>query len=149
MVCNPKISGMKNIKIVALFIFTICLSSCLNDDDAGINFSYELVPIEEVSIPDQFIRGETYEITVSYFRPSDCHSFSGFDYDRLSNERTVSVVNVVVNDRICENLEQTDLVNVSFNFLVGFEDSYVFRFWQGRNDQGENQFLVMEIPVVE
>ncbi|WP_378180591.1 hypothetical protein [Aquimarina sp. SS2-1] len=140
---------MKKIQIIALIILTCCLSSCLNDDNDGIIFSYELVPIEEVDIPDQFIRGETYEITVSYFRPSDCHSFSGFDYDRLANERTVSVVNVVVNDRECEDLAQTDLIDASLNFLVGIEESYVFRFWQGRNDQGENQFLIREVPVVD
>ncbi len=132
-----------------MIILSCCLTSCLDDDDAGINFFYELVPIQEVDIPDQFTRGEDYEITVSYFRPSDCHSFSGFDYNRLSNERTVSIVNVVVNDRVCENLEETDLIEVSLNFLVGFEDSYIFRFWQGRNDQGENQFLTIEVPVVE
>ncbi|MHA7055611.1 hypothetical protein ACWGOQ_0000210 [Aquimarina sp. M1] len=140
---------MKKITIIALIILSNCLTSCLNDDDTGINFSYELVPIEQVDIPDQFIRGETYEITVSYFRPSDCHSFSGFDYDRLSNERTVSVVNVVVNDRQCEDLEETDLIDASLNFLVGFEDSYIFRFWQGRNDQGENEFLIREVPVID
>jgi len=140
---------MKKIKIIALIILTSCLTGCFNDDDSGINFFYELVPVEQVSIPDQFTRGETYEITVSYFRPTDCHSFSGFDYDRLSNERTVSVVNVVVNDRVCEDLTETDLIDASLNFFVGIEDSYIFRFWQGRNDQGENQFLIIEVPVVE
>ncbi|WP_299258810.1 hypothetical protein [uncultured Aquimarina sp.] len=139
---------MKRIRIIALIIFSSCLTGCLNDDN-GIIFSYERVPIEEVDIADQFTRGETYDITVSYFRPSDCHSFSGFDYDRLSNERTVSVVNVVVNDRVCDDLEETDLIDASINFFVGSEDSYVFRFWQGRNDQGENQFLIIEVPVVE
>ncbi|MBW1294076.1 hypothetical protein [Aquimarina litoralis] len=140
---------MKRIKIIALIILTSCLSSCLSDDDSGISFSYELVPIEQIDIPEQFTRGQTYEITVSYFRPSDCHSFSGFDYDRVSNERTVSVVNVLVNDRECEDLAETDLIDASINFLVGFENSYVFRFWQGRDAQGENQFLVREIPVVD
>ncbi|WP_299433645.1 hypothetical protein [uncultured Aquimarina sp.] len=140
---------MKKIKIIALIILIGCMTSCLNDDDSGINFFYELVPVEQVAIPDQFTRGETYEITVSYFRPTDCHAFSGFDYDRLSNERTVSVVNVVVNDRTCEDLAETDLIDASLNFIVGTEDSYIFRFWQGRNDQGENQFLIIEVPVVE
>jgi len=140
---------MRKIKIVLLIILTSCLASCLNDDDAGINFSFELVPIEQVEIPEQFTRGEIFEITVSYFRPSDCHSFRGFDYDRVSNERTASVVNVVIQDRTCQDLAETDLTEASFNFLVGNEASYVFRFWQGRNDQGENQFLIREIPVVE
>jgi len=141
---------MKKIKIIALILLTSCLTSCLTSDDSGINFSYELVPIEEVDIPDIFIRGETYKIKVSYFRPSNCHSFSGFDYDRLSNERTIAVVNVVVNNDLnCEILENTNLIDSSINFIVGSEDSYVFRFWQGRDTQGENQFLTIEVPVVE
>ncbi|WP_299244741.1 hypothetical protein [uncultured Aquimarina sp.] len=139
---------MKRIGIILLIIFSGCLTGCLNDDD-GIIFSYERIPIEQVDIPGQFTRGETYKITVFYFRPSDCHSFSGFDYDRLSNERTVSVLNVVVQDRMCEDLEETDLIDTSINFFVGSEDSYIFRFWQGVNDQGENDFLIIEVPVVE
>ncbi|KAA1247653.1 hypothetical protein [Aquimarina sp. RZ0] len=139
---------MKKAKIIIMIILSACLHSCLDDDDR-INFFYEAVPIEEVDIPDQFTRGEVFKITVSYFRPSDCHSFGGFDYDRVSNERTVAVVNVVFDDRVCQDLEQNDMVETSLNFLVGSEDSYIFRFWQGRDDQGENQFLTIEVPVVE
>ncbi|MDY8137172.1 hypothetical protein [Aquimarina sp. 2201CG5-10] len=140
---------MKEIKIFLIIAITFCFTGCSLDDDERTSFFYELVPIEAVNIPDEFERGRTYQITTSYFRPSTCHSFSGFDYDRLSNERTVSVVNVVFEDRPCDNLDQTDTIDVSFDFFVGNEDSYVFRFWQGRNDQGENQFLTIEVPVVQ
>ena len=140
---------MKRIWILIIIILSSSLTSCLKDDDININFSFDLVPIEQVSIPDQFVRGDIFEISVSYFRPTDCHSQRGFDFDRISNERTVSVVNTVINRTVCEDLGETDLVDASFNFFVGSEDSYVFRFWQGRNDQGENEFLIIEVPVVE
>ncbi|MBQ4822088.1 hypothetical protein J8M14_18580 [Aquimarina sp. MMG016] len=136
-------------KIILALLITICFSGCSLDDDSDINFTYQLVPVESVDIPDQFTRGETVKITTSYFRPSTCHSFSGYEYDRLGNERTVAVVNVVVETGSCEDLGQTELVEASLNFFVGSEDSYVFRFWQGRNDQGENQFLTIEVPVVQ
>ncbi len=139
---------MKKYVIFILLIATTIMTGCLQDDD-DILFSYERVPIEEVDIPDEFTRGQTTEITVSYFRPTDCHSFSGFDYDRLSNERTVSVVNVFIEKASCQELQQADMIEQSFRFIVGSEDSYVFRFWQGRDDQGENQFLIVEVPVVE
>lgn len=139
---------MKRILIITMVVLSICLTSCLNDDD-GVRFSYELAPVEQVDIPDEFKRGETFKITVSYYRPSDCHSFSGFDYDILGNERTVSIVNVVLENEDCEDLKKTDLIDNSFNFIVGTENSYVFRFWQGRDDQGKNQYLRKEVPVVE
>lgn len=141
---------MRKVKIILTFFLATIFSGCLNDDD-NIPFFYDGVAIEEVTIPDQFTRGETYEITVSYFRPSTCHSFSGFDYDGFGNERTVAVINVVINDdtTTCEDLQNTDLKEESFTFFVGGEDSYVFRFWQGRDDQGNNQFLTIEVPVME
>ncbi len=142
---NPK--KMRRIKIVLTFLLVVILTGC-SDDDNGTSFFYELATVQEASLPDQFNREETYTITVSYFRPTDCHSFAGFDYDRLGNERTVSVVNLVVNQGNCKDLETTDLVEVSFDFLVGNEDSYIFRFWQGRDENGDNQFLTVEVPVL-
>ncbi|GAA4275052.1 hypothetical protein U6A24_16935 [Aquimarina gracilis] len=140
---------MKKVKIVLAFFLVAMLSCCLNDDD-NTPFFYDAVAIEEVTIPDQFTRGETVEITVSYFRPSSCHSFSGFDYGGFGNERTVAVINVVIdNGTTCEDLSVTSLAQESFTFLVGQESSYVFRFWQGRDDQGNNKFLTIEVPVVE
>ncbi len=141
---------MKKVKIILAFFLATIFTGCLDDDDT-IAFFYDAVAIEEVTIPDQFTRGETYEITVTYFRPSTCHSFSGFDYDGFGNERTVAVINVVINDHdtTCEDLEETDLIEESLTFFVGQEGSYIFRFWQGRDDQGNNQFLTIEVPVVE
>ncbi len=141
---------MKKVKLTLAFFLVALFTGCLDDDD-NIPFFYDAVAIEEVIIPDEFTRGETYKITVSYFRPSTCHSFSGFDYGGFGNERTVAVFNIVIDDDTtpCENLERTELVEASFTFFVGRENSYVFRFWQGRDDQGNNQFLTIEVPVVE
>lgn len=141
---NPKI--MRRIKIIFAFFFIITFIGCSDDDET--RFFYELVTVHEATLPDQFNRGETYTINVSYFRPTDCHSFSGFDYTKLGNERTVSVVNLVVSEGNCKELEKKDLVKVSFDFFVGQENSYVFRFWQGRNENGDNQFLTIEVPVI-
>ncbi|GGX29892.1 hypothetical protein [Aquimarina muelleri] len=138
---------MRRIKIVFIFFLVTIFIGCSNDDD-GTRFFYELVSVHEVTLPDQFNRGETYTISVSYYRPTDCHSFSGFDYNRLGNERTVSIVNLVIDEYNCKELEEKDLIEASFDFFVGQEDSYVFRFWQGRNENGDNQFLIIEVPVL-
>ncbi len=138
---------MRTIKILFVLFLVTALFGCSGDDDT--NFFYELVTIEEVELPEKLERGETYTIAVSYFRPSNCHSFSGFDYNGLGNERTVAIVNVVVNDGDCSAIERADLIEVSFDFLVGKEESYIFRFWQGRDDNGNNQFLTVELPVIE
>jgi hypothetical protein len=45
-------------------------------------------------------------------------------------------------------IETDDLLEVSFDFFVGQEESYVFKFWQGENENGDNQCLIVEVPVV-
>ncbi len=134
----------KGILILAVLF---SLMSCSSDD--GINFFYEPIAIENIEIADEFIRGQTHEITVTYFRPSSCHNFDGFDYNRNNNERFVAIISTVFNDRACDDLAETDSREATINFLAGSEESYIFNFWQGRDANGENQFLTIEVPVVE
>ena len=70
------------------------------DDDNNNDYVLEVLPIESVDIPDEFVLGEVYPITVSYFRPSDCHGFRNFYYDKNLNERTVAIINYkLLNDK--------------------------------------------------
>lgn len=137
---------MKRIKIILVFFIVVIFGGCSDDDDET-SFFYELVTVQDALVPEQFNRGEIYTITVSYLRSSNCHSFAGFDYDKLGNERTVSVINLVVDREDCQELDMTDPLEVSFDFLVGEEDAYIFRFWQGKDENGDNQFLIIEVPV--
>ncbi|AXT61714.1 hypothetical protein D1816_15570 [Aquimarina sp. AD10] len=139
---------MRRIKIISAFFLIAITAGCSIDDDNNTRFFFEAVPIEEVDIPDRLTRGETVTITTSYFRPSTCHGFSGYDFNRSGNQRTFAIINVVLEDGPdCEDIEPETLVEESFDFLVGLESSYIFRFWQGKDDEGNNQFLVIEVPV--
>ncbi|WP_103863826.1 MULTISPECIES: hypothetical protein [Aquimarina] len=136
---------MKQLKTVLAFFLIIIFTGCL-DDDNETTFFYELTPIEKVDIPDEFTRGETVKITTTYIRPSNCHAFYDYRYSIVGNERTVTAINVYIDEGNCT--EKTELVSESFNFLVGEEDSYIFRFWQGRDENDDNQFLTIEVPVL-
>ena len=128
--------------VSVLFLFNAC---SLNDDD-GIKFHYELLPIESVVIPDSFEMGETYPITIKYFRPTTCHAFDGFYYDKNLNTRTLAVRNAVVQQNNCTELSNS-LIEQTLNFYVTNNGSYIFKFWQGKNHAGEDVFLEYEIPV--
>lgn len=124
------------------------LGSCsLNNDDSN-DFYYEILPIESVDIPTEFTLGETYEITVSYLRPSGCYIFNDFYYTSELNQRTVAVINAVYPNRDCQPLEN-DLVDVSFNFIVTNNGTYIFRFWQGEDENGNDTYFIVEVPVVD
>ena len=81
---------------------------------------------------------------------SNCHSFHSFDYRIEQNQRTVSVIDVIIeNESTCVSLDKTDTVDEVLEFSVGNEESYIFRFWTGLDSADNDQFLEFEIPVEE
>jgi len=141
---------MKNITRLILVLIVTSFLGCSADSDSSesINFALQLVPIAKVDIAQTFTRGETAKIKVFYARLTSCHSFSGFELDNSGNERTVAVVNVIVEEQNCEMFTQNDLIEESLDFLVGDEELYRFKFWQGENALGEAQYLIVDVPVI-
>ena len=133
-------------KLLVLCSILILASCSINDD--GTNYSFEVLPVESVDIPDEFELGKTYPITISYLRPTTCYSFKEFYYLKENNERTVAPITYVFENNDCTDLEDT-LVEATFNFIVTSNGSYIFKFWQGEDASGEDQYLIIEVPVVE
>jgi len=132
-------------KILILSFILILMGSCSLDDDRD-DFNLEILPIESVDIPDSFTIGQTYPITVTYLKPSTCHLFREFYYDKENNIRTVAVIDYKFLRNDCEDLED-ELVEATFNFHVTSNGSYIFKFWQGEDNNGDNQYLTIEVPV--
>lgn len=135
-------------KLILLFVLVLSLASCSLGDDSNNDFYYEILPIESVDIPTEFVLGETYEIHISYLRPSGCYLFNEFYYVSELNQRTVAVINTVYPNRDCQQFED-EIVEVSFNFMVNNNGTYVFRFWQGEDENGNDTYYIVEVPVVE
>ncbi len=133
-------------KKLAVFCLLVLSFACNVDD--GVNYSLDLLPVESVDIPETFQLGETYPITISYFKPSTCYSFKEFYYTRENNERTVAPITYVFDRTDCTTLENV-LAEATFNFIVTSNGSYIFKFWQGEDTQGNAQYLTIEVPVIE
>jgi len=135
-------------KIILLVFLTSTLLSCTIGDDSPPSFNYETLPIVSVDVPEEFQFGNVYEITMTYLRPTACHLFNDFYYVSEENQRTVAVITTVFTDRQCEPLDNVE-VEVSFNFQVNGSGPYVFRFWQGEDDNGNDMYYIVEVPVVD
>lgn len=136
-------------KFIFLCLISVFAVSCsVSDNDSGINYYFEFLPIETADVPDTMVLNETYQINVTYYRPSTCHSFNDFYFQKNGNERTVAVINRVIESDNCEDLAD-DLVEVSFNFVCLYSGSYVFKFWQGLDDNDNDLYYEVEVPVVE
>lgn len=133
-------------KLILLCVVMLSLASCSVDDTN--EFYNEILPIESVDIPDEFVLGEVYPITVTYMRPAGCYAFYNFYYTRDLNQRTVAVINTVYPNENCGLAEEAE-VEATFNFKVTSNGTYVFKFWQGKDDSGTDLYYIVEVPVVE
>jgi hypothetical protein len=133
-------------KIISLIVLFFLFNSCTTDN--GPSYSLEFLPIGSVDIPTEFTLGETYPITVYYNRPTTCHYFNSLYYDKNLNTRTIAVESVVEYRDNCQDLSAADAMDsYTFNFYVTSNGSYKFKFYQGKDDSGNDVFLEYEVPV--
>ena len=136
-----------SLKTALILFLLLGLTGCDLGDDQQPNFSLEIMSIETVDVPDEFILGQTHEISVTYTRPSNCYEFNDFIVNAEGNTRTIAVVDIVYNNEAC--IQAIETVTVSFEFLVLSDETYIFQFYQGDGIGGNDQYLIVEIPVVD
>ncbi|WP_411029456.1 hypothetical protein [Spongiimicrobium sp. 3-5] len=137
---------MKRILLFALVVLTLFAFSSCNLDDDGPNFNFVALRVLSAEVPDAFDLNETHKITVTYSLPDGCTTFRGFEIDNPdTTTRNVVVIGSQRTDLVCTQL--TDTVEASFDFTVLFSDTYLFRFWTGEDENGEQQYLEIEVPV--
>ena len=139
---------MKKCACLVILVFFM-LSSCSIDDGTNTEFSFEFMSIESVVMPEEFMHGETYAIGVSYTKPNSCYQFNDFAYDIDGNERTIAVINTVYSggNAICNG--EPVLNTVSFDFTVTGTETYIFKFFQGEDETGEDEYHIIEVPVID
>lgn len=131
--------------ILLLFFMIIGFSSCNNDDD-GTYVNFESLQIVDAVVPDTFELGGRYEIVVTYLRPDDCTYFQGFDvYPQDTTVREVVAVGASYTDRPCT--QTVTEVDDSFLFEVIYDQPYTFRFYQGEDENGDPEYLEVNVPV--
>ena len=136
----------KPLNLFMVFCFGV-LTSCSIDDNNPPNFSINIMPIEAVDIDSEFTLGQTHEIKMSYTIPNDCYEFNDFLYEINGNQRTIAVINTVYARNDCA--EMTESVEVSLDINVTSTETYIFRFYQGKDNEGNDLYYIVEVPVVE
>ncbi len=131
--------------VLLAFIFISTLTSCSVENDDSDTFYLEVLAIDSVDIPELFVLGETNEISITYTIPNGCYQFNDFIYENDDNQRTVAIVNTVYPDANCAKTQES--VTVSFNFTVSETETYAFKFYQGEDSEGVDQYYFVEVPV--
>ena len=132
------------VAILAITFLTV-LNSCSLDDD-GVNFHYEALQITSVDVPEEFNLGQIYTIKVNMLRPDDCTLIEGFDVTKSDiTVRNVVAIGAILDKPDCQPLDQE--VQDTFLFEVLYDEPYLFRFYTGKDANGEAQYLEVEVPV--
>jgi len=136
----------KVLSILMLFVASVSFTACSLDDD-GTNFKYVNLEVVSVEVPDSFDLGQVYDIKVTYLNPNDCTYFEGFDIHKHEvTEREVYPIGAeLVDQDDCE--ESATEVEVTLKFEVIYEEDYLFKFWTGKNADGEDEYLEVTVPV--
>ncbi|HSP83560.1 MAG TPA: hypothetical protein VLN72_07495 [Gillisia sp.] len=135
-------------KLLLVFFSLLLFSGCSAEDDSD-NIMQNLAPVISVDLPNSFEFGKSYTIEIIYKRPTNCHTFSGLDVARNAN---AIVIGVVTSFRT-SNTNCVDSGNLeasaTINFVAERDDFYIFKFWQGKNAAGRDEFLTVEVPVTQ
>jgi hypothetical protein len=134
-------------KIISVVTLLFLLISCSPEPDT--RYSLELLPVESVEIPTEMTLGETYQFKMFYRLPTNCHAYNTIYYHKDLNVRTIAVESAKREQNNCQELTENNLYECTFDFLVTSNGSYIFKFWQGKDEQGNDIFLEYEIPVID
>ncbi len=128
--------------VLASFAFNSC---DLNDDD--VNFHFVPLQIVSVDLPDFFVFNETFIIKVTYIIPNTCTFFEGFDFAKpeLTTREVVVVGFQRTDQEACTDIAEER--ETTFEFIVVHDEPYLFKFWQGEDENGEQQYLEIEVPM--
>lgn len=132
---------MKKSILIYLIIILASCSSVKNED----NTVLKLLPIEKANTPQVFIYGTIDTISIKYSLPDACHVYHSLYYQYQDSTRVVAVRALEYVDKICsQNIVQKDL---KFPLQIIQKEDYVFKFWKGRDNNGNDIFEERIIPV--
>lgn len=138
-------------KIALLLLAVITLNACTLEENNEPQFYYEVLPVESFQVPQSVSIGQNYEIKMTYKRPSNCHIYEGCYYKTEGYTTTVGIQTYVLDKDDCQELEDQEPIETSFIFKVnGVQNAaqpYVFKFYKGKDTNGNDIFEEVSIPV--
>jgi hypothetical protein len=132
-------------KLIALICIIVLSISCTQEPD-GPRVHFELLKVESVVLPTTFTVNTVNEIEVTYSRPSSCHGFEGFYYTRDGFNRTIAVLNYVIEEQGCLPL-LNQLQTKILRFKPATTGTYLLKFWKGKDANGVNLYEEFSVVV--
>lgn len=137
---------MKLIKKALFVILVLVVSSCSVDE--GDSYVHEILPVESIDLPHEFVLNETYFIDFTFRLPTSCHDFYDILVTTDNENRTVGVMSAVYDRSNCQEMGEENLYTSTFRFDVIYDQNYVFHIWKGKDNLGEDIYETIIVPIV-
>ncbi|RRO20980.1 hypothetical protein [Flavobacteriaceae bacterium 14752] len=135
---------MKQFILSLSLLFVI--SSCSVDDPSIITI--QNASVTNVVAPESLSFEQTAIFEVTFIKPTTCHTFEGFDIVGEAPELTIRTETRFEENFNCEDTP-TNTETVQFEYFVESPEDHVFKFLSGASDNGQLQFITLNIPVTE
>ena len=134
-------------RFIFLFLTILILfSSCSTDSNDDLTITVPVfLAIETTEVPQEFTFGESYPIKVSYILPNGCYSFNDIHYEANGAERIIAVRSTLNNGEACT--QATIQQEHTFTLTCNQNETYILKFWKGKDSQGKDQYSIVEVPV--
>jgi hypothetical protein len=134
-------------QFISLFLVAFLFFGCSDDDNNDHEYRLEYVKTISADLPDEFIFGNTYRINVTIELLDSCYYFyNQYDYIYEGNSRLIYPIGHIDEDVPCTpNIRETTF---SIPVQVLQAEPYIFKFYQGVDVDGEDIFLIVEVPVI-
>jgi ABC-type dipeptide/oligopeptide/nickel transport system permease subunit len=131
-------------RIVIFLALGLFLSSC--DLDVGDDFYFERVPAQNIQTPDNTYLNTSCELTFDYQLPNGCYNFYDIDYVVVND--TVRVITPFAKVENGVNCTSSIIEgSYSFQFRPTLAKTYIFKFWTGTDDLGNDLFEEYELEI--
>lgn len=125
------------------------VSSCSTDDDNGLDHEFynEYIKVTSAELPEEFELGRTYIIKATVELPNSCYFYyNKYDYIYEGSSRLIYPIAHVDEHDACNETITEDILTFPVTIVQG--EAYIFKFYQGEDDNGEDIFLTYEVPVI-
>ncbi|TRX66321.1 hypothetical protein [Carboxylicivirga sp. M1479] len=130
--------------LLAVFLITAC-----NDDDDYDEHDYHLeyIATASVDLPDEFIYGNYYKIKGTIELPNTCYFYyNQYDYFYEGTTRLIYPIAHVDDGVSCD--DEVSIAEFVIPVHALQQETYIFKFYTGEDESGEDTFLTLEVPVV-
>ncbi|WP_299156326.1 hypothetical protein [uncultured Tenacibaculum sp.] len=129
-------------KKLALIILTLIITSCSVDTP---DYQYKLLEIKDFTVPQSFNYGEVATIKVTYELPSSCYEFHSLYYQYKETTRIVAIRSLEILGKNCPQVVIEKELEIPIT--VSQKEDYLFKFWKGKDNNGEDIFEEKVVPV--